>query len=300
MTALLAAALRARETARPHPRVIDVDAARLAGPEGFEVLEGLQREVPEAAGFEMMISRTQYFDGELRRLLAGEKDEAVQVVKLGAGMDTRERRLGLPHRIVFFEVDDPRVLTLKQRRLAGAAGSSGTSGVGDGHCVAVALDLARESLSIKLPGAGFDPYTPTIWIAEGLLLYLEERVVHRILDDVSSLSPPGSWCMADLVPAAALSSPASAHLRAVFEKWGAPLLFGTADPAALFAMHGWEVEVVELLSLVLGEGQSESEEGQMIRGGYVVTARRSTSPYVPRTAAPAADSATSSRAGTSP
>ena len=49
-------------------------------------------------------------------------------------------------------------------------------------------DLGSEDWTKRLIAAGFDPSVPTVWIAEGLLVYLSEAVVTALLENARSVS----------------------------------------------------------------------------------------------------------------
>jgi methyltransferase (TIGR00027 family) len=62
----------------------------------------------------------------------------------------------------------------------------------------VAADL-RDDWPEALVLAGFESDRPTVWVAEGLLYYLPEAAVHRLLDDMHRLSARGSYLGTDLL-----------------------------------------------------------------------------------------------------
>lgn len=130
----------------------------------------------------------------------------LQVVLLGSGMDTRPWRLALPPGIAWFEVDRLDVLTAKHQELA-AAGvqlvGQGNDGIPPTTAAAaakvkkngkqyahplkasswscVAVDLQVPGWSRPLVVAGFNPAEPTVWVAEGLMYYLEPHTVAPLL-----------------------------------------------------------------------------------------------------------------------
>jgi methyltransferase (TIGR00027 family) len=176
--------------------------------------------------------RTRFFDDTLVRLLV---DRGIgQVVILGAGLDTRAFRLKLP---IVFEVDQRPVLELKDSRLTAVSASP--------RCrrITVGADLTGEWAN-ELVGAGFDTETPSVFLAEGLLGYLEEPDVHRLLAVVDHLSGPGSILLADVSGRSALDAP---HMAFWFQRLAdngiANARYGTDDPESLLATHGWKAHV---------------------------------------------------------
>lgn len=145
----------------------------------------------------------------------------MQVVELGAGLSTRPWRLHLPATVHWFDVDRQDVLDAKEIllekygaevdlmspvRRSMSKNSMLESKIGsiDHHfegvqyplrCasrVGVAADLGHKGWTKSLMAAGFDPNRPTVWIAEGLLMYLEEEHVGELLEETRSISAPGS------------------------------------------------------------------------------------------------------------
>ena len=55
----------------------------------------------------------------------------------------------------------------------------------------MAVDL-RQDWPAALRAAGFDPASPTAWLAEGLLMYLPAEAQDRLFEQIGELSAPGS------------------------------------------------------------------------------------------------------------
>jgi methyltransferase (TIGR00027 family) len=241
-TALLTAALRAAESRREDRLYEDPYAAAFAGDVGPELLaevravtfpEGRTRTLPSTPDYNAI--RTRFFDDYLRDAV---RDPAMdQVVIAPVGMDARAFRLSWPRRIRVFEVDRPVVLSVKDEVL------------GDPACAVdrypVGVDLRDDDWTDRLLAAGYDPTLPSTWLLEGLLYYIPEQDVHRILDRVRAVTAPGSLVAADVVNRAALRLPNMRGLLDVFAGWGCPWLFGTDEPEALFAGHGITATAVQ-------------------------------------------------------
>lgn len=231
LTALWTAAQRARESARPDRLLDDPLAATLAGPEGarmMEVMDGGHQPSPTVA------IRSRYFDD---RLIARTCDGARQIVLVGAGMDTRAFRLGLAADVTVFEIDQPDLLALKDERLA-RAGARPT-------CTrrAVGCDLAG-AWADALRASGFSTSEQSVFVAEGLLMYLDEAGVERLLGDLTPLASPGSSLLADVCGRSFRDSPYMTEWFAAMERAGMAWRFGTDEPEALLAPHGWQADVV--------------------------------------------------------
>ncbi|MEU6537142.1 SAM-dependent methyltransferase [Streptomyces sp. NPDC047000] len=241
-TALLTAALRAVESARSDRLYDDPYAARLVGDIGPRLLgevraatfpPGAPRTVPSTPDYNAI--RTRFFDDHLRReASAGDRP---QVVLAPAGMDSRAYRLDWPDHTRYFEVDRPAVLAYKEERLHGVAPRVDHR--------RVAVDLTHPDWERDLVAAGYDPDAPSVWLLEGLLYYIPRDDAHRVLERVAALMAPGSRIAADIVNDSALTLPGMRPLLDVFAGWGCPWVFGTAEPEALFAGHGFAVRAVQ-------------------------------------------------------
>lgn len=227
-TAHWIAAVRAGESARPDRLFDDPYAAALAGARGFAMREASER----AAGGEnaFIPVRTRYFDDVLTA--AVDCGAVGQVVLVGAGMDTRAYRLGLPEHLAVFELDRAQVLEEKEAVLAGAGASP--------RCRrhALPVDLA-EPWSGPLRAAGFDPGTATAWLAEGLLFYLSDESVRFVLSEAAALSAAGSLCIADVMGTGVRSLPVMRPYLRWLAGSGLPPPFATDDPDTLFSSCGW-------------------------------------------------------------
>ncbi|MDT5013108.1 MAG: hypothetical protein QOH57_4725 [Mycobacterium sp.] len=131
-----------------------------------------------------MAVRTRFFDDFFTEATAA---GIRQAVILASGLDARAYRLPWPAGTVVFEIDQPQVIEFKTTELA----ELGASPTAEHRTVAVDL---REDWAAALRDAGFDPGTPTAWIAEGLLGYLPPDAQDRLLDTITALSAPGSRC----------------------------------------------------------------------------------------------------------
>ena len=187
-TAIGVARVRAGESARPEPLFRDPYAAAFvaaAGDDGASpdpaTLSDDQRRWRAGIAFHILI-RTRFFDDYLTRSVA---EGCVQVVLLGAGLDTRAYRFDWPAPLRWFELDLPEVLEFKQNVL------DGQSAVPRCDRTTIAADLAGD-WGTSLRQAGFDASAPTAWLAEGLLVYLPGDVATHVLETATRLSSAGS------------------------------------------------------------------------------------------------------------
>ncbi|OBI49279.1 SAM-dependent methyltransferase [Mycobacterium kyorinense] len=132
-----------------------------------------------------------------------------QAVILASGLDARGYRLEWPSGTAVFEIDQPQVLDFKAITLA-AIGAQPTVDLR-----AVPIDL-RHDWPAALQQAGFDPTTPTAWIAEGLVAFLPPEAQDRLLDNITGLSADGSRVVVEIF----LNSPEALEaLQTANQKW---------------------------------------------------------------------------------
>ncbi|MFH8935359.1 class I SAM-dependent methyltransferase [Streptomyces griseosporeus] len=177
-----------------------------------------------------IVIRTKFLDDLLQQASAS---GVRQVVLLGAGMDSRAFRMNWPYGTRLFEVDTAAPLDFKDAVLRQERA------VAQCERITVAVDL-REDWPDALAAAGHDPAEPTVWIAEGLLIYLPEDAVEQLLARISAQSAAGSRMGLTLGSCG------------VIERYGADAAPGSAasmwvsetpdDPVAWLARHGWEAE----------------------------------------------------------
>jgi methyltransferase (TIGR00027 family) len=110
---------------------------------------------------------------------------ATQVIIIGAGFDPLSFELHKDFPSArFWEIDHPATQRHKLRAFAK---------IGDERLHFVAMDLSATTFdSEALIKSSFDPTQSTIWIAEGLLMYLTLDVVSSLMRTLKSLSAPGS------------------------------------------------------------------------------------------------------------
>ena len=128
-----------------------------------------------------------------------------QVVFLGAGYDTRPARLykRLCQSLVF-EVDHPDTARRKARLAQTVYAATELA-----PTVTVAIDFALDSIERRLREAGLNTDARTIWVWEGVSMYLPEQAVRDTLALFARLSGRGSRAVCDV-----LSDPRRAGLLA--------------------------------------------------------------------------------------
>jgi methyltransferase (TIGR00027 family) len=168
-TALLVAASRARESARPDGLIHDPFAARLAGERGLALVNN----VPTPEWMELgMGLRTRFLD-ELLGLALGRGADSV--LCLGAGLDARPWRLNLPAELRWTEVDFPAMLDYKYGVLSDTPP----------HCrlERKSADLVNAAERHQVIAEAARGARNPLLITEGLLMYLPAETVHALADE---------------------------------------------------------------------------------------------------------------------
>lgn len=166
---------------------------------------------------EYQTARTRHLDRLLQEQLV---EGATQLVLLGAGYDTRPYRFG--ERLAgvrVFEVDHPATLARRVELAARAFPSARPS-------TRVAIDFDREQLAGALAGAGHDRTRRTLFLWEGVTMFITAAAVDRVLTSVASCVP-GSTIAFDYVDRSALERPqdhyggaeAARHFARTGEAW---------------------------------------------------------------------------------
>ncbi|WP_229816029.1 SAM-dependent methyltransferase [Streptomyces lucensis] len=250
-TALFVAWMRQLESERDDALFRDPLAAEmLSALSGDRVLAGMaeviRRTHGPARGFPAYFAvRTRFFDDEV---LAAVRRGIRQVVTLAAGLDGRGVRLELPSGTRWFEVDLPEMTEFKDALLE----RSGLPLSCERR--AVAADL-REDWRSALRAAGFDPSRPTVWLVEGLLMYLTDEAGDAVLAGLSELSAPGSRVLVEHLKAAMLSEEGR-PVREGVEEHGASWLSARDDLRSWLRGHGWQAQVYSGDDPGIGHGRA--------------------------------------------
>jgi methyltransferase (TIGR00027 family) len=188
------------------------------------------RQVPANRMHDYLAARTAFFD----RAVTGALGRGVaQVVVGAAGYDGRAFRYAKPG-VRWFEVDHPATQRDKLRRL-------GRLGIDASHVRFVEADFTRDPVAARLRAAGLDPEAPSLFLLEGVAVYLEPAVLEDVLGQFRQVAAPGS----SLAISVSLSRPRGDSARARFQATVAALgeparsTFEAAEAEALLARTGW-------------------------------------------------------------
>jgi methyltransferase (TIGR00027 family) len=182
--------------------------------------------------------RTKFMDGLVLDAIAG---GTRQIVVCGAGLDDRALRFRTPG-VRFFEIDHSVTQADKAMRLRalGAAQNGPTL---------VACDFQVDSVAAALADHGHVGRERSLFLCEGLLVYLDEQACSRLLAGLAARAAAGSTLAATLAthssstPSAQVAAEANARRRAgASEPWRT--ILPADEHVAMLGAAGWTVTSV--------------------------------------------------------
>ena len=186
-----------------------------------------------------IVARIRFIDEYLLDCI---KEGLKQVVIIGAGYDTRAYRFPeVKDNLKVFEVDHPatqQVKILKIREIFSTLPD---------HVTYVPVIFGEDPLDRNLIDNGYNPNLKTLFIVEGLLMYVPPPAVDMLLSFVVNASGPGSSIVADYFSDSVIdgTSPLKEAqvLRQFVENEGARLQFGIEESIveAFFKERGFQV-----------------------------------------------------------
>ena len=169
-----------------------------------------------------VISRVRYMDDCVARCLENGME---QMVIIGAGYDMRAYRFnGLSEKVKVFELDHPATQKRKRKKLAQIFDSL------PGHVTHIPIHLDKDEISEKLFENGYDRSKRTLFIMEGLLMYLPPPYVDKILNLIKTTSGQGSCITFDYLPPSMIDGTINVkegkNMIKGVKNWGEPFRFG--------------------------------------------------------------------------
>jgi methyltransferase (TIGR00027 family) len=182
-------------------------------------------------------ARTRFIDAQVERAIgAGFR----QVVICGAGYDDRALRFRTSG-VRFFELDHPATQTDKTRLLRE---------LGAADVTLASVDFRTDDVGAVLERAGHSATEASLFVAEGLLVYLDRRVCERLIAALAERAAPGSVLVATLAThadgydsAEVVMSANNRRRTGAAEPWLTILPAG--DQVALLTNAGWRVTTTE-------------------------------------------------------
>ncbi|MBO0824461.1 MAG: class I SAM-dependent methyltransferase [Actinobacteria bacterium] len=161
-----------------------------------------------------------------------------QVVICGAGYDDRALRFRTPG-VRFFELDRPDTQHDKSIRLLACAG-------GESAVTLASADFRADDVGRALTNAGHDASQSSLFVCEGLLIYLNRATCRGLLAALAGCAAPGSVLAATLsthadgADSAVVVAEANGRRRtAGAEPW--QTILPAADYLALVEQAGWAI-----------------------------------------------------------
>lgn len=141
--------------------------------------------------YEYVIARTKIIDAEFKQAM---EQGFEQILIFGAGFDSRGIRLGSNTKNVrVFELEAPLTQSAKIERY-----HRKKIAIPD-NLVFVPIDFARESLRERLLQKGYKKGRPTLFILEGLIMYLQPESVDSTFRVIEEFSGAGSRIVFDYI-----------------------------------------------------------------------------------------------------
>ena len=137
-----------------------------------------------------LVVRDRYIDDVLQNFL---NEGMQQLVILGAGYDSRAYRFDLAGQVKTFEVDHPATQSDKLAKLQAIFGRAPE------HVIYVPIDFNTQTLGGRLLEHGYTPNLKTLFIWQGVTMYLSGEAVDATLAFVVRRSGAGSAIVFDYV-----------------------------------------------------------------------------------------------------
>ena len=206
-----------------------------------------------------LAARTAFFDRVVVRAI---DVGTTQIVIGGAGYDGRALRYAAPG-VGWFEVDHPATQQDKLARLR-------RLGLAAGDVRFVAADFTRDPVADLLRAAGLDLRVPSLFLLEGVAVYLEPAVLERLLGEFRDVAAHRST-LAISMPLTGTQRAGTAFYAAIAAV-GEPALsrFEPAEAAYLLARTGWRTEPAEAHE---PDGQDEAVRRGRLRSAGLLVAR---------------------------
>ena len=190
------------------------------------------REAPPNRMHDYLAARTSFFD---RMVVAAIGRGVRQIVVGGAGYDGRALRYA-KRGVRWFELDHPATQRDKRERLA-------RLGITAPQVRFVEADFTRDPLAEYLLAAGLDPAAPSLFLLEGVAVYLEPAVLETVLDQLRQVAAAGSRLAISVSLSRDHGQDSRARFQASVAAMGEPAKSTLdADEAEdLLARHGWRI-----------------------------------------------------------
>ncbi|HZO21652.1 MAG TPA: SAM-dependent methyltransferase [Steroidobacteraceae bacterium] len=226
---------RALESERPDALFRDPFAARLAGERGKAISEAMPTSTIVAW---TVVLRTRIIDDFIAFAIESGTDT---ILNLGAGLDARPYRMGLPETLRWIEADYPHIIDYKEDSLRAETP----------HCrlERVKIDLADESARRELLKRVNAEARGVLILTEGVVPYLTNDAVASLAEDLREMRRAHYWIV-DYFSEKALRYRQRKRINRAMQN--APFRFRPGDWFAFFSRYGWKLKEVRYF---IDEGQ---------------------------------------------
>jgi len=214
---------------------------------------------PKDFWIDFLATRTRWIDDRI--CAEAEATPDLQLVIVGAGLDTRAYRLeGLRGKKVF-EVDFPEVLEAKHTILS----ERSVKAEPVAHRAAVGTDLSsKDDWRAAMLAAGYDRHLPSVWLLEGLTGYLTEQELWPLFQGISGLAAADSKMVATFVGDSMRVANDATHMHRYYVR-------DESQISELLEAHGWRANSVMQIGAI-AEIYKRSENIPRDYGYYVAEA----------------------------
>jgi methyltransferase (TIGR00027 family) len=223
----------------------------------------------EPGGAVFVLARKLWIDERARAGLAA---GLTQMAVLGAGYDPLCLRLAPAFPAArFWELDHPDTQAVKRRALERHGAMTNTVRL-------VPADLQDEAPDAMLAPAGWDASLPSLAVAEGVVMYLEDAQLDALLASLVRALAPGSRLLLTMVDARSLANTAATQRTARLLKASGEPLRSSVDPAEVpdfLSARGFRwTETVDAAALREGWLKPRGIERPLSDGEFLVAAER--------------------------
>jgi len=186
-------------------------------------IEAMENQLPGLSS--SIIARVRYFDDIVKESIG---DGLQQLVILGAGYDTRSYRIeGLDEKVKVFEVDHPNTQNFKKEKIIEIFRSL------PDHVTYVPIDFETQKLGQMLFENGYNESLKTLFIMEGLIMYIPPEAVDETLNFIVNKSGKDSQIIFDYYPESVVDGTTALavgqNIRNFLIQMGEPLQFGIKE-----------------------------------------------------------------------
>ena len=192
-------------------------------PEEYRVLVARNESlVPGASN--SLVARVRFFDDVVKSSI---NNGLEQLVIIGAGYDTRAYRIEGLDKIQVFEIDHPSTQKIKIKKIKEIFKSQ------PNHVTYIPLDLEIDKLGQELLKTRYNGSKKTLFIMEGLLMYISPEIVDKIFSFIVHNSGKGSSILFDYIPLSVVEGTCELEAGHNWQKGvteaGEPFKFGISE-----------------------------------------------------------------------